>query len=176
MVERAGHLGLDRLGGVGGDLGRKRPDLVRLAREHVELPADEGRLKLDDLGKVLGARKALGQVKDGVQIALAKVDELAVEGGGTLARRIEGPLERVDRLLERILATLIGLAALVYGLLGESAHALGHGRIDLERLEFLGGFAEGFASGLGGGDWGRLGWGHDRNLCWTVSRGSAACP
>src|SRR5262245_58455337 len=54
-VERAGHLALDWLGGVGCDLGRERPDLVRLACKHVELPADEGRLKLDDLGEVLGA-------------------------------------------------------------------------------------------------------------------------
>src|SRR4029453_8239907 len=91
--------------------------------------------------------------------------ELAVEGSGALARRIEGPLESVDCLIERILAALIGLTALVYGLLGESTHALGHGRIELERLEFLGGFAEGFASGLGGGDLGGLGGGHDRNLC-----------
>src|SRR5262245_40417741 len=173
LVERAGHLALDRLGGVGRDLGRERPDLVRLACEHVELLADESRLELDDLGKVLGAGEALGEVEGGIQIALGKVDELAVEGGRALARRIEGPLERVDRLFERILAALISLAALVHGLLGESADALRHGGIELERLKFLGGLAEGLASGLGSGDLRGLGGGHDRHLGWASSVGAS---
>src|SRR4029450_6495490 len=36
LVERARHLGLDRLAGVGGDLGRERPDLLPLAFANVE--------------------------------------------------------------------------------------------------------------------------------------------
>src|SRR5262249_19089457 len=127
--------------------------------------------------EVLGAGEALGEVEGGVQIALGQVDELAVEGGGTLACRIERALERVDRLFERILAALIGLAALVHGLLGKSAHALRDGGIELERLKFLGGFAEGLASGLRCGDLGRLGGGHGcTSIAWDSFTGVRGLP
>src|SRR6185312_16853224 len=104
--------------------GGQRPDLGRLIGEHFELVADEGRLKLDDLGEVLGAGEALGEVEAGVEIALSNVDELAVEGGRTLACCVEGTLERIDGLLQRILALLVGFAGLGNGLFGESADAL----------------------------------------------------
>src|SRR5690606_14754859 len=107
-LEGTRHLILDRLRGVGGDLGGQRADFARLARKHIELAADEGRLKLDDLGEVLGAGQALGEIEAGVQIALRDVDELAVEGGGTLPRSVEGTLQRIDGLFQSFLAALIG--------------------------------------------------------------------
>ena len=66
--------------------------------------ANEGRLKLDDLGEVLGAGEALGEVEAGIEIALGNVDELAVEGGRALAGGVERTLERIDGLFESILA------------------------------------------------------------------------
>ena len=110
-------------------------------------------MQLDDLGEVLGAGEALGEVEGGIQIALGQIDELAIEGGGTLAGGIEGPLEGIDGLFERILAALIGLAALVHRLLGQSAYALRHGGVELERFELFGGFTEAIARLLGGGLW-----------------------
>ena len=101
--------------------------------------------------RVLGAGELLGEVERRVEIALAKIDELAVKGGGALACGVERPLKRVDCLFELLLAALVSLAALVHGFLGESAHALGHGSVELQRLEFLGGFAESVARLLGGG-------------------------
>ena len=92
---------LDRLGGVGGDLGGQRPDLARLVGEHVELVANEGRLQLDDLAESSWRRRGfLARSKAGIEIALGKIDELAVEGGGALAGGVERSLERVDRLFE----------------------------------------------------------------------------
>src|SRR5665811_1999002 len=129
------YLPLDRLAGVGSDLGRERPNLAGLAREHIELAADEAGLKLDDLCEVLGARQALGEVETGIEIALGDVDELAVEGGRALARGIEGALKRIDRLFERFLAAFIGLAGLVHGLLGKRADTLGDGLVDLGSIE-----------------------------------------
>ena len=73
--------------------------------------ADEGRLQLDDLAEGLGAGELLGEVEGGIEIALGKIDELAIEGGGALAGGVERPLERVDRLFELLLAALVGLAA-----------------------------------------------------------------
>ncbi len=57
------HLRLDRLGGVGGDLGGECADLARLIGEDIELMAHVGGLQLDDLGEILGARQALGEVE-----------------------------------------------------------------------------------------------------------------
>src|SRR6185312_4723790 len=130
--------------------GGQRPDLGRLIGEHFELVADEGRLKLDDLGEVLGAGKALGEVEAGVEIALSNVDELAVEGGRALACGVEGTLERIDGLFKSILALLVGFAGLCDGLLGESTYALRHSRLERELLELLGALAEGFARLVGG--------------------------
>src|SRR6478752_2639496 len=140
-IEGAGHLRLDRLGGIGGDLGGQRPDLARLTRKHVKLVADEGRLQLQDLG----------EVEAGIEIALGNIDELAVEGGRALAGGVERALERIDGVFQRILAFFVGLAGLVHSLLGESAYALWHGGIEGQSLELLGTFAEGIARLLGSG-------------------------
>src|SRR6476469_10294155 len=67
-VHRASDLRLDRLSGVGGDLGGQRPDLARLIGEHVELMAEEGRLQLANLGEVLGTGETLGE--DGASVEL----------------------------------------------------------------------------------------------------------
>src|SRR6476646_802222 len=140
--------------GIGGDLGGQRPDLARLTRKHVKLVADEGRLQLHDLGQVLGAGHAPGEVEAGIEIALGNIDELAVEGGRALAGGVERALERIDGVFQRILAFFVRLAGLVHSLLGESAYALWHGGIEGQSLELLGTFAEGIArllgSGLGG--------------------------
>ncbi len=50
-----GHLRLDRLGCIRRDLRREGPDLVRLAREHIELLTQEGRLQFGHLGEIFGA-------------------------------------------------------------------------------------------------------------------------
>src|SRR5690242_4259176 len=94
-LEGLGHLMLDRLRGVGGDLRGQSPDLTCLTREHIELAADEGRLELDDFAERLGAGELLGEVEGGVEIALSKVDKLAIERRGALACGVERPLKCV---------------------------------------------------------------------------------
>jgi hypothetical protein len=82
---------------------------------------------------------------------LVKIDQLAIEGGRALSCGIERPLQRIDGLFQLLLAALVGLAALVDRLLGESAHALRNGCVELQCLEFLRGLAECVARLLGGG-------------------------
>src|SRR5512143_3476262 len=150
-LERLRHLMLDWLAGIGGDLRGQSPDLARLTGEDIELAADEGRLELDNLAKGLGAGELLGEVEGRVEITLVKIDQLAIEGGRALSCGIERPLQRIDGLFQLLLAALVGLPALVDRLLGESAHALRNGRVELQCLEFLRGLAECVARLLGGG-------------------------
>src|SRR5262249_11173052 len=116
------------------------------------------------------ACEALGEVEGGIQIALGKVNELAVVGRRALSCGIERPLERIDRLFQSLLAALIGFAALGYGLLRESTHALGHRRIKLERLELFGSPTERIARLLGG-DLGRICLAHNKPPRGLVSPG-----
>jgi hypothetical protein len=62
-------------------LGRKRAHFLGLSRQCVELLAPMGRLQLHDIGKLLGARQALGQVEYEIYIPLGDVDDFAVERG-----------------------------------------------------------------------------------------------
>src|SRR5262245_44830245 len=113
--------------------------------------AEKCRLQLDDLGEVLGTGETLGEVEAGIKIALGNFDEFAVEGSSALAGCVEGTLERINGLFQRIFAALIGFARLGHGLLGESAYALRHGGVERQLLKLLGAFAEGIARLLGGG-------------------------
>ena len=82
-------MNLDRLGRVGRHLGRKRADFLGLGRERVELLPPMGRLQFHDLGEVLSARQAVGQVEAGIQVPLGDVDDFTVERCYAPPRRIE---------------------------------------------------------------------------------------
>jgi hypothetical protein len=60
---------LERFARVGHHLGRKRGDFLGLSRQCAELLAPIGRLQFHDLGEVLSARQAVGQVEAGIQVA-----------------------------------------------------------------------------------------------------------
>ena len=96
LVRAIRHMRLDGLARVGRHLGRQSADFLGLRRQSAELLAPIGRLQLHDIGKVLGARQAFGQVEYGIYIPLGGVDDFAVERCCAPPRRIERSFKRRD--------------------------------------------------------------------------------
>src|SRR6188472_140642 len=94
-----------------------------------------GRLQLHDVGEVLGAGQARGQIEDGIQISPGDVDDFAVECRSTLAGSVERLLKRRHGRVEGIRRAVIDLTRLRHSLLGKGAHALWNGSAETEETE-----------------------------------------
>ena len=79
LIHAVHQMTLERFARVGHHLGQKRGDFLGLSRQCAELLAPIGRLQFDDLGEVLSARQAIGQVEAGIQVPLGDVDDFMVE-------------------------------------------------------------------------------------------------
>jgi hypothetical protein len=108
-----------------------------LSRQYAELLAPKGRLQLHHVGKLLGAREARGQVEARIDVPPGEVDDLAVEGGSTLASSVEGPFEGAQRCIESIPGAVRGLASLCHSLLGKRPRALRDGGVETEMAELI---------------------------------------
>ena len=122
-----------------------------MRRQYTELLAPKGRLQLHHVGKILGACETRGQVEARIDVTPREIDDLAVEGGGTLAGCVEGPLECRQGCIESFPGSVISLAALRHGLLGKGAHSVWNGGVETEETELDRRVAV-FAAGLIGCD------------------------
>src|SRR6478736_1419445 len=103
---------LERFARVCHHLGRKRGDFLGLSRQCAELLSPIGRLQFHDLGEVLSARQAVGQVEAGIQVPLGDVDDFMVERRSAPPRRIKGSFKSRYWCFESILRADMGLARL----------------------------------------------------------------
>ena len=119
-----------------------------------------GPLQLQDLGEVLCARDALGQIEGGVYISLGDVDELSVERNNTLAGSIEAPLKRRYRRIESVLRAVIDFARLSYSLLIHGPHGFGHRTVVVHHFPIIFSALLGGSLSIEGSIHRRASWGH----------------
>ena len=77
-VQSAGHLRLDRLGGVRGHLGGQRAHFFSLRLQRTELLLPIGGVQFHRLGEVLRRGEVPRQIETGIDVALSDVDDLTV--------------------------------------------------------------------------------------------------